>query len=227
MFLRSKRLLGITAALFLGSAPAWADDINEAGGNVLTPAQLRQMVVKGGGQSQLAPKMAASSQQSLSVQQQMQLRNVQKSLAVVVRIPKDASGKELPNQAQVRLRLRDMVKSGQSQNIEGIWNGESIVIPNTSSNEMDSATTDEHMSNEWWARPAWGWGWGGFRPGFGWGFRPGILPGFRPWGWNGFVPRPYFGAPQGFYGFNAPVFYGAPAFNYYYYPFAGFNPYCC
>lgn len=246
----SKHFIGATVALMMSSAPVWADELQEAASGEPTAAQLRQIVVNGGQQQKA---------------QQPEVRNVRNSVAVVVRVPKDASGREIKDQAQIKLRLRSMVKAGQKQNIQAVWHKESIPVFATRSVATDAAIDDAQMNTEWWGagfrpgfgwgggfRPGWGpgfrpgWGWGGgFRPGFGWaggirpwgptfqpwgwnaGFRPGFWPGVRPWGWNGFVPRPFFGVPTGFYGFNQPFFYPAPAFNYYYYPAAGFFNGCC
>ncbi len=248
MVLLCKRLVGVAAALMIGGSTAALADQE-------TPAQLRNRLKQNVRPTTTKPQTPAATQpqaRPLTQRQQQQLQAIQKSVAVIVRVPKDASGRELKDQVQIRLRLSSMVQQAQTKkSVEAMWDDETVdatdfdrVGGDVANNEMD---TSGDMNNEqWWGRGGWGggfrpgWG-GGFRPGWGGGFRPGWGGGFRPgWGggfrpgWGNWGFRPGFGG-WGWGGFRPlpvarPFFWNAPVGFYgfntpYFYGYPAYNYY--
>lgn len=180
-----KKFIGLSAVVCLGAAPAVF--ANETEG---TPAQLQSP-----SQAQVqSPSQLQTPAQGLNAQQQQQL---QKAVAVIVKVPKNQSGQELPLQSQIKLRVSDMAQQGNTaKDLEAIWNEETVDVPADLSQEDNSNSSDE--ANLEIRR-------------FGWGAYP-----FARWG---FGPRPYF------YSYPSFNYYYYPRVGFYPYAPGGYYPY--
>lgn len=191
MIVKAKKMLGLFAGACLMASPAVF--ANEEGGS---PSQF-QGPAGSQGQFQSPSQLQTPSQgqfqgQNLNAQQ---LQQLQKAVAVIVKVPKNQSGQEMPMQAQVKMQVSDMAQQGNTdKDIEAVWNEETVDFPvdlSQENAEVADASGMEESAVEATATRPWGWR----APFYRWGF----------------TPRPYF--------------YGVPNFNYYYYPRIGFNPF--
>lgn len=183
-----KKFLGLSAVVLLGGSTPAAFASDDAEGSLQhQQKQQFQHQQQAPAAQQQAPAQqlqapSAAQQQGLTAQQQQQ---VQQSIAAIVKVPKDQSGKEVPQQAQLRLRIGNMAQQGTTKDVEAIWNEESMDV-----SDLMQPASDTNVNPEW--------------RGFGFGFRPF----FRPflWGWG--FRNPYF------YGYRGYNYYYYPRYGY-------------
>lgn len=212
-----KRFIGLSAIACLGAAPAVFANETEgtpsqfqapqqsqlqnpaqlqtpAQGQFQAPAQGQFQAPTQGGQFQ-APSQQGQLQtptQGLSAQQQQQ---VQKAVAVIVKVPKNQSGQELPLQSQVKLRVSDMAQQGNTdKDLETIWNEETVDVPANVPQDDSSDEANLEFRRFGWGIPFARWGFGarpyfyGY-PSFNYYYYPRV--GYYPYGYR-------YGHPYGY-----------------------------